>query len=175
MRLLRGEGLQAGASGCTEAGPTALYGPSRICPRGRISRVGCRRDRGGRRSSRLRRPRPRGPSSSRPRDGRSPSAGRTPWVPAHREANPVPRRLAAPRESQPSKWTLDPAGAESRSARSSNRTIVVADGPVARHRHTYSPSGSSSAFRKARSRRRVLTEPQAISRSTCTSTSVVPA
>lgn len=92
-----------------------------------------------------------------------------------REANRVPRRFAAPRRSQPSNRTLAPAGAVSRSARSSKRTTAAGDKPSALQRHTYSPSGSNSAFRSARSRRLALAAPQAISKSTCTSTSVVPA
>ena len=91
------------------------------------------------------------------------------------DGTPQIQKLVIARESQPSKVTVASAATSSRSARSSNFTTVRGADPSAAHRQTRSLSGLNSAFRKACSSRNVLTDPQAISRSTWTSTSVVPA
>jgi hypothetical protein len=92
-----------------------------------------------------------------------------------REAKPVPRRFTAPRLSHASKRTVASFGLVSRSASSSNFTKVFVGVSSAIHRQTRAVSGSNSAFLRAVSRRAVLTAPHATSRSTWTSTSVVPA
>ena len=92
-----------------------------------------------------------------------------------RDAKPVPWRCTAPRLSHSSNRTVGSSGAPSRSARSSNFTTLFPSMPSVTHRHTRDASGSNSALRSAFSKRAVLTAPHATSRSTWTSTSVVPA
>ena len=68
--------------------------------------------------------------------------------------------------SQPSNRSVTCAGWSSRSASNSNFSTALGVGPSAIHRQTRSLSGSNSALSRTCSRRRVFTDPQAISRFT---------